>query len=57
MAAAQAGDRVAYETLLRECVSFIAGVARRGPHPKSKTFTKGRPQAPSLYNSANRALF
>jgi RNA polymerase sigma-70 factor (ECF subfamily) len=29
MAAAQAGDRVAYETLLRECVSFIAGVARR----------------------------
>jgi RNA polymerase sigma-70 factor (ECF subfamily) len=29
MAAAQAGDRVAYETLLRECVSFIAGLARR----------------------------
>jgi RNA polymerase sigma-70 factor (ECF subfamily) len=29
MAAAQAGDRVAYETLLRGCVPFIAGIARR----------------------------
>ena len=29
MAAAQAGDRVAYETLLRDCVPFIAGIARR----------------------------
>jgi RNA polymerase sigma factor (sigma-70 family) len=29
MAAAQAGDRVAYETLLRDCVSFIIGLARR----------------------------
>ncbi len=29
MAAAQAGDRVAYETLLRDCVSFIVSIARR----------------------------
>jgi len=29
MAAAQAGHRVAYETLLRDCVPFIAGIARR----------------------------
>ena len=29
MAAAQAGDRAAYELLLRDCVSFIAGIARR----------------------------
>ena len=27
MAAAQSGDRVAYETLLRDCVPFIAGLA------------------------------
>jgi RNA polymerase sigma factor (sigma-70 family) len=29
MAAAQAGDAVAYTTLLRDCVPFIAGLARR----------------------------
>ena len=29
MAAAQTGDRAAYETLLRDCVSFIVSVARR----------------------------
>ena len=29
MAAAQAGDRVAYETLLRDCVSLIVSIARR----------------------------
>jgi RNA polymerase sigma-70 factor (ECF subfamily) len=29
MAAAQAGDRAAYEMLLRDCVPFIKGVARR----------------------------
>ena len=29
MAAAQTGDRVAYETLLRDCVPFIVSVARR----------------------------
>ncbi len=29
MAAAQAGDRIAYEMLLRDCVPFIRGVARR----------------------------
>jgi RNA polymerase sigma-70 factor (ECF subfamily) len=29
MAAAQKGDRVAYERLLRDCVLFIAGLARR----------------------------
>jgi RNA polymerase sigma-70 factor (ECF subfamily) len=29
MAAAQAGDRVAYETLLRDCVPLIVGLARR----------------------------
>jgi RNA polymerase sigma factor (sigma-70 family) len=29
MAAAQAGDRVAYATLLRDCVAFIVGLARR----------------------------
>ncbi|MEX0842654.1 MAG: sigma-70 family RNA polymerase sigma factor [Xanthobacteraceae bacterium] len=29
MAAAQNGDRAAYETLLRDCVPFIKGVARR----------------------------
>ena len=29
MAAGQAGDRVAYETLLRDCVPFVAGIARR----------------------------
>jgi RNA polymerase sigma factor (sigma-70 family) len=28
MAAAQAGDRAAYETLLRDCIPFIARVAR-----------------------------
>ena len=29
MAAAQAGDRAAYEALLRDCVGVIASVARR----------------------------
>src|SRR5262249_22716763 len=29
MAAAQAGDRTAYETLLRDCIPFIKAVARR----------------------------
>ena len=36
MAAAQAGDRVAYDTLLRDCLPFIAGIARRqGVPPES----------------------
>lgn len=37
MAAAQAGDRVAYETLLRDCVPFIAGLARRQGVPPEST--------------------
>ncbi len=37
MAAAQAGDRVAYETLLRDCVPFIAGIARRKGVPSDRT--------------------
>jgi len=36
MAAAQAGDRVAYETLLRDCVPFIAGLARRRGVPPDR---------------------
>jgi RNA polymerase sigma factor (sigma-70 family) len=36
MAAAQAGDRAAYETLLRDCVSFIAAVARRQGVPPDR---------------------
>ena len=36
MAAAQAGDRVAYETLLRDCVSFIVGLARRQGVPPDR---------------------
>jgi RNA polymerase sigma factor (sigma-70 family) len=36
MAAAQTGDRVAYETLLRDCVSFIVGVARRKGVPSDR---------------------
>ena len=36
MAAAQTGDRVAYETLLRDCVSFILGVARRQGVPSDR---------------------
>lgn len=36
MAAAQAGDRVAYETLLRDCVAFIAGLARRHGVPPDR---------------------
>jgi RNA polymerase sigma factor (sigma-70 family) len=37
MAAAQAGDRVAYATLLRDCVPFIAGLARRRGVPPDRT--------------------
>jgi RNA polymerase sigma factor (sigma-70 family) len=37
MAAAQMGDRVAYETLLRDCVSFIVSVARRQGVPSDRT--------------------
>jgi RNA polymerase sigma factor (sigma-70 family) len=37
MAAAQTGDRVAYETLLRDCVSFIVSVARRQGVPPDRT--------------------
>ena len=37
MAAAQAGDRVAYETLLRDCVPFIVGLARRRGIPADRT--------------------
>lgn len=36
MAAAQTGDRVAYETLLRDCVSFIVGLARRQGVPPDR---------------------
>jgi RNA polymerase sigma factor (sigma-70 family) len=36
MAAAQGGDRVAYETLLRDCVPFIAGLARRRGVPPDR---------------------
>jgi RNA polymerase sigma factor (sigma-70 family) len=36
MAAAQNGDRVAYETLLRDCVPFIASVARRQGVPSDR---------------------
>jgi RNA polymerase sigma-70 factor (ECF subfamily) len=36
MAAAQTGDRVAYETLLRDCVSFIIGLARRQGVPADR---------------------
>ena len=37
MAAAQTGDRVAYETLLRDCASFIVWVARRRGVPSDRT--------------------
>ena len=38
MAAAQAGDRAAYETLLRDCIPFIARVARgQGIRPVQET--------------------
>ncbi len=37
MAAAQAGDRLAYETLLRDCVSFIESIARRQGVPPDCT--------------------
>ncbi len=37
MAAAQSGDRVAYETLLRDCVPFIVGLARRRGIPADRT--------------------
>ncbi len=37
MAAAQRGDRVAYENLLRDCVPFIAGVARRRGVPPDRS--------------------
>ena len=37
MAAAQTGDRVAYETLLRDCLSFIVSVARRQGVPADRT--------------------
>ena len=36
MAAAQSGDRVAYETLLRDCVPFIVGLARRRGIPADR---------------------
>ena len=37
MAAAQTGDRVAYESLLRHCVSFIVSIARRQGVPPDRT--------------------
>ena len=37
MAAAQTGDRTAYETLLRDCVPFIASLARRQGVPSDRT--------------------
>jgi DNA-directed RNA polymerase specialized sigma subunit len=37
MAAAQTGDRAAYETLLRDCVPFITSVARRQGVPSDRT--------------------
>jgi RNA polymerase sigma factor (sigma-70 family) len=37
MAAAQTGDRAAYETLLRDCVSFIVNIARRQGVPPDRT--------------------
>ena len=36
MSAAQGGDRAAYETLLRDCVPFIAGIARRRGLPPDR---------------------
>jgi len=36
MAAAQAGDRVAYETLLRDCVPFIVSIVRRQGVPSDR---------------------
>jgi len=37
MVAAQIGDRVAYETLPRDCVSFIVSAARRQGVPSDRT--------------------
>ncbi len=37
MAAAQTGDRTAYETLLRDCVPFIASLAHRQGVPSNRT--------------------
>jgi RNA polymerase sigma factor (sigma-70 family) len=37
MAAGQTGDRVAYETLLHDCVPFIVSVARRQGVPSDRT--------------------
>ena len=39
MAAAQTGDRAAYETLLRDCVSFIVDIARRQGVPPTALTT------------------
>lgn len=36
MAAAQGGDRTAYDTLLRDCISFVKGVARRSGVPSDR---------------------
>jgi RNA polymerase sigma factor (sigma-70 family) len=36
MSAAQAGDRIAYETLLRDCMSFIVGLSRRQGVPPDR---------------------
>jgi len=36
MAAAQAGDRIAYETLLRDSLSFIVGLSRRQGVPPDR---------------------
>ena len=37
MAAAQMGDRTAYQTLLRDCVPFVASLARRQGVPSDRT--------------------
>ena len=58
MAAAQAGDRVAYETLLRDCVSFILGVARRlqyGPHVGELLRPCDKPRTRSLQRLIRQA--
>ena len=37
MAAAQGGDRAAYERLLRQCVPFVAAIARRRGVPPDRS--------------------
>ena len=49
MAAAQAGDRSAYERLLRDCIPFIEMVARRQSVVTTSIRASSRVSAPKLF--------